>query len=305
VAGDVNGDATSHDIAFVPPPASALSQAMATALAGAPASARHCLARQAGRVAARNSCTGPWSGGLDLRLELSPPWLPREAGIQLYLSNAAGALDRLLHGTAGARGWGDFPAVDPTLLVVQGFDPATREYRYQVNPRFGQRLGERAWHRPIELRIALRTPIGPSLTTQQARTQARRARASQSDPAARQRLLMVYNVFADLRRHEARLGLPREDVDSLRALEGRWRQDVDSVQTALADYLATLSDQVPDREIVARIAAANERTETITRAWRPAIRELLTDDQLERLPPSLRNWITGQEASGPVLSPEF
>ncbi|HEX6536763.1 MAG TPA: carboxypeptidase regulatory-like domain-containing protein [Gemmatimonadaceae bacterium] len=302
VAGDVNGDGANNDIAFIASPSSPLGQSMAAVLSGAPAAARHCLARQAGRIAARNSCTGPWSGTLDLRLELSPSWLPTEGGIFVDVSNAAGGLDRLLHGTARAHGWGDVNVPDPMLLVVTGFDPAAREFRYQVNPRFGQRPGVGAWHTPVELRVSVRMPIGPSLTTQQNRTRARAARAARDDPGALERVLPVGNPFAAILHLSDKLQLGPDQADSLQAIAERWRQAVDSTQAALTAYIAQVSDLVPDREVVARVKEAEVRIDATTKVWLPAVRELLTDTQLERLPRALIALLTGSAASavGPL-----
>lgn len=293
VAGDVNGDGASNDIAFVPPPSSALGRDVAAALRGAPSAAQRCLARQAGRTAGRNSCTGPWSAGLDLRLEVAPSWLPSEAGLLIDLVNATGVVDRLLHGASGARGWGDPSSVDPTLLVVRGFDPAAQAFLYQVNPRFGRQAGSSAWHRPIELRVQLRTPIGPSLTTQQNRTRARAVRESRGNQGAVRRVLPAYDVFAVILRLEKPLLLGPDQTESLRTMQGHWRQAIDSVQAALTAYTEQLSDSVPDRDIVARVAEAAERAQATTRAWLPAIRSLLTEAQLAQLPRPLQGLVTG------------
>jgi hypothetical protein len=294
VAGDVNGDGAANDIAFVPAPSSSQGAALAEALRAAPAAALRCLERQGGRVATRNSCTGPWSGGVDLQLSLSPPWPSRDADVQLVLSNAAGAVDRLLHGSARARGWGDTPSIDPTLLVVQGFDPDAREFRYQVNPRFGQRVGTSYWHRPIELRLWVRVPIGPSLTTQQNRTRARLVRASEGDAASLQQVMGVHNVLGAILRLEKSLPLDVDQIDSLRAMEGQWQRSVDSTTAALAAYTESLSDTVPDREVVARVARARAELQATTEAWFPAIHALLTDRQLARLPTYLNAMVTGR-----------
>jgi hypothetical protein len=295
VAGDVNGDGTSNDIAFIPASATALGQEMAASLRDASASARNCLNGQYGQIAARNSCTGPWSGGLDLQLELSAPGLPSEAGIVIDVVNAAGAVDRLLHGTAGARGWGDPAVVDSRLLVVNGFDPASRQFQYQVNPRFGQRGDLGAWHQPIEIRIRVSTPIGPSLTTQQNRKMARAVRTSGREVG---RALPFYNPFAALRQLEEKLYLTAVQVDSLGAMEGRWRQAVDSTQATLADYAEQVSETIPDQDIVMRVREAIERVTTTTKAWAPAIHALLTENQIVLLPPGLHAWMTRHEGGG-------
>ncbi|HET7622111.1 MAG TPA: carboxypeptidase regulatory-like domain-containing protein [Gemmatimonadaceae bacterium] len=298
VAGDVNGDGASNDIAFIPSPSSPLGQSMAAALRGAPAAARRCVARQAGGMAARNSCTGPWSSTLDLRLELSPSWLPNASGINIDIFNAAGGLDRLLHGTAHARGWGDVRLPDPTLLVATAFDPAAREFSYQVNPRFGRRPGGTAWHRPVQLRVSVRMPIGPSLRTQQNRTLARRARESRDDAEARARVLPVGSPFAAILRMSEKLRLGPDQVDGLRVMEGHWRKAIDSTQAKLTAYIEQLSDTVPDSEIAARVRKARERAQSTTDAWLPQIRKLLTEAQLDLLPRYWKVRLTGGATSG-------
>jgi hypothetical protein len=300
VSGDVNGDGTSNDLAFVPAPTTTLGQEMQVSLRGAPASARACLDRQYGQIAARNSCTGPRSGGLDLQLELSPPWLPTEAGIIIDVVNAAGAADRLLHGNAGARGWGDPAMANPTLLVVNGFDPASRQFAYQVNPRFGQRGDLGVWHQPIEIRVRVSTPIGPSLTTQRNRRVATSVRASGRESG---RALLFFNPFADVRKLETRLHFTAAQADSLTSMEGRWRQAIDSTQGALADYAEEVSDTVPDRDIVARVQESTDRIRATTKGWAAAVRGLLTENQIVLLPPGLQAWVTGRSDGGGLASP--
>lgn len=288
VAGDVNGDGNVNDIAYVPLPSTPLGKDMLTALRYAPASVRHCLNRQSGRIAARNSCTGPWSGGMDFTLELSPPGFPQEAGINLRLINAAGAVDRLLHGSANARGWGDPAFVDPTLFVVTGFDPVAREFRYQVNPRFGQRGALGAWHRPIELRLQVSTPVGPSLTSQQNHTTALAVRANRDDVG---RVLPYRNPFTELAKQADDLHFTAVQRDSLQSMQERWRQEVDSIQGVLSGYIDQVSDTVSDEEIVERVRLAQRSIASATEAWAPSLRALLTHDQFGSLTRSMREWI--------------
>jgi hypothetical protein len=49
----------------------------------------------------------------------------------------ADGVDRLLHGSAGLRGWGQATRPDNVLLYPRGFDPETQSFRYEVNERFG------------------------------------------------------------------------------------------------------------------------------------------------------------------------
>src|SRR5207249_1877386 len=71
VGSDVNGDGARNDRALVFDPATtadtALANGMRALLGTASPGVRACLQSQAGRVAARNSCTGPWQPSLDLQ----------------------------------------------------------------------------------------------------------------------------------------------------------------------------------------------------------------------------------------------
>jgi hypothetical protein len=168
VQGDVNGDGARNDAAFVFDPARvtddpALRAGLDRLLAAAPAAARECLQAQAGRVASRNSCRGPWIPGLDLQLNYKPDQfgLKRRLTISTLLVNPLAGLDQALHGADGLRGWGQFTRPDPTLLAVRGFDAAGRRYRYEVNERFGStRQAAAAFRQTFQVGIQARYVYG-------------------------------------------------------------------------------------------------------------------------------------------------
>jgi carboxypeptidase family protein len=167
VDGDVNGDGAANDPAFVFDPATtgdtALAGGMSRLLASLPGAVRRCLEREMGRVAGRNVCRSAAVPSLDLRMEMQP-WrraLERRLLLSVTTSNALTLLDRALHGGDGLRGWGQPGAADPTLLRVRGFDPAARAFRYEVNPGFGTRAGERLpLARPFALILEARMAVG-------------------------------------------------------------------------------------------------------------------------------------------------
>ena len=141
VQGDINGDGLGGDRAFIPNPAlgadTALSSQLRSLMANGSSSARKCILDNLGQVAPRNGCRGPWTAMLNL--QWSPPfprrWLGRVTP-NVYFENVLGGVDQLLHGSSGLRGWGGQPVVDPVLLVPHGFDPASKSFKYAVNPRF-------------------------------------------------------------------------------------------------------------------------------------------------------------------------
>lgn len=68
VAGDVNGDGSTNDHAFIFDPRlvtdEAVGAGMGQLLAHSPARIRECLSSQTGRIAAYNSCRAGWSSNL-------------------------------------------------------------------------------------------------------------------------------------------------------------------------------------------------------------------------------------------------
>lgn len=169
VGGDVNGDGSRNDRAFVFDPASGAPEAagMANLLSQASGGVRKCLERQVAAVASRNSCTGPWQYSLDFQANWRPTFfgLNRRLTISVVTSNFLRGLDELLH--RDAKGWGITTQPDNTLLYVTGFDQASRRFSYAVNERFGSTAGTAtAFRPPFQLGIQLRLSIGPDRARQ-------------------------------------------------------------------------------------------------------------------------------------------
>ena len=55
----------------------------------------------------------------------------------INFANPLSGLDQALHGGNRLRGWGLPASPDPALYYVRGFDAATKQFIYEVNPRFG------------------------------------------------------------------------------------------------------------------------------------------------------------------------
>jgi hypothetical protein len=166
VGGDVNGDGSRNDRAFVFDPSGGTAEAggMQRLLARASSGARDCLSRQVGRVAERNGCTGPWQYTLDFQVNWRPAMLglKRRLTVSLVTVNFLRGLDELIHGTGGARGWGLMTRPDNTLLYVTGFDTTAQRYTYEVNERFGATYGSATAYRPpFQVGLQVRMSIGP------------------------------------------------------------------------------------------------------------------------------------------------
>src|SRR4029079_9035962 len=117
----------SNDRAFIFDPATTADPALATAMRSlidnSTGSARDCLLSQRGKLAARNSCNGPWTTNANLNISFNPlkVRLPQRATLSFSVSNPLGAADLLLHGQSKLDGWGQSTFVDPTLMYVRGF----------------------------------------------------------------------------------------------------------------------------------------------------------------------------------------
>lgn len=172
VSADINGDGSRNDRAFIfdpnaPTTDPVLADGMRRILAGAPDGVRGCLTEQLGRIAGRNTCRGPWQPSVDLQLNWRPTFagLDRRLTVSLVTANLVGGLDQLLHGANNLRGWGATIQPDQTLLFVRGFNPATQQFRYEVNERFGAVRGNAVGIRlPFQVGINMRYTIGPDQT---------------------------------------------------------------------------------------------------------------------------------------------
>lgn len=92
------------------------------------------LRSRVGRIADRNTMRNPFVTQVDVRLSQKLPALRngQRALLTLDIFNAASLLN---HDWGGVR---VVPGANQTLLNVIGFDQASREYRYRVNPNFGR-----------------------------------------------------------------------------------------------------------------------------------------------------------------------
>jgi hypothetical protein len=166
VGGDINGDGSRNDRAFIYAPSSApdtaIGNGMSRLLAAAPPAARDCLLRQQNDIAARNSCSAPWTGSLDAQLN----WRPTQFGLRRRLTisaqviNLLSGLDQLFHGSSDMKGWGQQSFPDRTLLYVRGFDAANERYLYQVNEHFGSSSSRGAFRAPFLIGLQGRYTLG-------------------------------------------------------------------------------------------------------------------------------------------------
>jgi hypothetical protein len=304
VAGDVNGDGRANDRAFVLDPATAdagVAGGMRSLLASAPGGARRCLARQLGRAAERNSCTGPWTQSMNARLAFSNRLLRtgRRMNVALNLSNPLGAVDRVLHGSGGLRGWGSPGFADPVLYSVRGFDAAGGRFRYQVNPRFGE-VG-RSFGVPFRVSVDVSFDLGTPLQVQQLQRSLNQGRAGRpgtrlsADSIMKRYSRTVPSIYGMILQERDSLLLSPDQVGALTEADAAYQARADPVWMELAQYLAGLGDTYAVGEAHRRAEEATNRVWEIAKAEGPTIRAILTPLQLRLAPGNVTYIITTKE----------
>lgn len=304
VASDVNGDGYSNDRAYIFDPSTtadpALASAMQSLLANGSSAARSCLEAQLGKLAGRNSCTGPWTASANLGISFNPVKLrlPQRAVISFNLSNPLGAADLLLHGSSGLRGWGQAIPADQSLFYVRGFDATAQRYRYEVNQRFGSTSPANSIIRlPVTLTAMLRFDIGPMRERQSLTMQLDRGRRTEGSKVQEPMLKMMYglnvipNPLAQILVQQDSLKLKAEQADSIASLNRGYLIKLDSIWSPVAKYLAVLPDSYDRGEAWDRYLAARRATVDLLARLAPVVKGLLSGDQIRLLPASLTAYL--------------
>ncbi|HEU4989226.1 MAG TPA: TonB-dependent receptor [Gemmatimonadaceae bacterium] len=316
VSGDVNGDGYANDRAFVfnptAAPDSALRSGMQALLDGLSGSPRACLERQLGQIAGRNSCVGPWSvsmSAINIQLVSDAVKLPSRLTVGLSLSNPLTGADALVHGGNHLSGWGQTPVIDPTLLYVRGFDPATDQYRYEVNPRFGNSaIAQTAARAPFRATLDVRVAVGPDRDLQQLEQLLRgggrggrggfggfAGRGGNAAAGGRPSEMMIKNRYVrgypnpmdQMLRQRDSLKLSDAQTDSLIRMNKAFTNAVDSIWTPIARYLVALPEKFDVHEAYDHVTQGENATIDLLVGYAPRVKGLLTADQLRKLPPFL------------------
>jgi Carboxypeptidase regulatory-like domain len=296
VIGDINGDGYSNDRAYIFNPAAtadtALANGMRSLLASGSGSARDCLESQLGQIASRNSCQGPWTTTANLTFSFNPikVRMPQRATLQFQLSNPLGAADMLLHGENGMHGWGQNAIPSNQLLYVRGFDPASQRYRYEVNQRFGATaVGQTIARTPVTLTTMLRFDVGPTRERQALTQMLDRGRKLDGTKAPEALLkafgpIGITNPMAAILRQADTLELTSEQADSIAVLNRAFTIKLDSAWSPVAKYLAALPKDYDQGDAYGRYREAREVSVDALMKVAPAVRSLLTAEQMRRLP---------------------
>ena len=296
VQGDVNGDGRSGDRAFVPNVATETDPALAaqlnSLLANGSAAAQACVHQFAGQVAARNGCRGPWTSTLNMqwRPPLPDSWRNRLTGT-VYLENALGGLDELLHGENDLHGWGAPTTPDPVLLVPRGFDAAAQRFRYDVNPRFAD---TRAQHNTTRAPFRITIDFSLRLSTDYDLQQLRRAlepvkvargwERRSADSLASFYMSNTSDIFQALLNESDSLFLSKQQIAALRQADSVFTARVRAVFVPLGAYLSQFAVGVATK---AALDSANASQKLYWKVFwqQPEIADsLITATQRELMP---------------------
>lgn len=298
VAGDVNGDGSNNDRAFIFDPATAtdpgVAGGMRALLASAPSNVRSCLLAQIGRAATRNSCEGPWTADFNARIGFNTYWLGepwRRWNVELVLSNPLGGLDQLLHGS-NLQGWGNPTLPDPTLLQVTGFDAVARRFRYAINPRFGDtRPANTTSRAPFRVTLSAQIDIGTPMGEQQLDRFLRPGRAGHAgkrltaDELKKRYARNVPDPYRNILENTDSLLLQPEQVRALQQAQAKFAARLDSAWTVLSVYLAALPDRFDAADVVKRQEAVIDQVWDMGRPeMQTVLPKILTPLQLKMLP---------------------
>jgi hypothetical protein len=306
VQGDVNGDGYNNDRAFIYNPASApdtiLGKGISSLLSSAPSSVRQCLSRQLDHIAGRNSCEGPWSTSLSLRMSLvsQAVKIPDRATVSIGINNPLTGIDALVHGSNNLHGWGAPSFTDPTLLYVRGYDATANRYIYDVNPRFGANRQATALNlAPMQITLDVRFDIGPERERQDLSLMLRAGRGGRGQKLSEQAIKLRYvrnynNPFEQMLRQGDSLNLSDNVADSIAILNKAYGKVIDSIWTPVAKYLAALPDKYDVDEAYDRVRTAENKTLDQMGIFGPTAKSLLTAEQIRKLPPFIALFLDNQ-----------
>ena len=309
VGGDINGDGSFNDRAFIFDPSraadTAVSRGLRELMANGSSSARTCLTRQLGELAGRNSCVGPWTATMNASLIVPRiPGTNNRVDLSLNFANPLGGLDLLLHGSNDLRGWGAAPFIDGSLYQVRGFEATSRQFQYAVNPRFGNTSPSTSTFRtPFRVSLDVKIDLGHNQQEQSVILGMRIKPPLVGTRAPFDTLKIRYlngtagpNGFSDIYkvmlRYADSIALTRDQSERVQARQKQLAARADSVYGELAKYLVALPSDFSAKDAAKHVADTNNDMWNIIYAETPWLKELLTPGQIRLLPGSLRDMIT-------------
>jgi hypothetical protein len=216
--------------------------------------------------------------------------------VQLNVQNPFGIADLALHGS-DLRGWGQVIPPDQNLLFVRGFDPVAKEYKYDVNQRFGSTRPRQSGVRALPfvslvVQLDVGMPRERQLLTN--RLDLGRGHDGAKQTATALKSLgsnSIPNPMYMILQQQDSLHLTRAQADSLAWLSRLYAVYADSVWTPVANYLEKLPDDYSSGDAYARYVSARERTVDYLLRLVPDVKGVLTPSQRRKLPRQIANYL--------------
>jgi hypothetical protein len=207
-------------------------------------------------------------------------------------------VDELLHGKAGALGWGLTTRPDPNLLTISRFDTLARQYVYAVNGRFGNTGGSAiAIRPPFQIGVQGRLTIGPD-RTRDALDALRRGpggRGGRGGIAPQELVNRIQQMSPNL----ASYVLDHKDSLSL-ALSPDQIKDLTALRDSTIGHSQELADTItvevqkggptPDlQRVMQALQPKLQEFAALRRQINDRVQQILTPGQWARLPEAIRN----------------
>lgn len=297
VDSDVNGDGYSNDVAFVPASGSTADAVILRELEGL---AGGCLRAQRGRIAAVNSCRGPWTAQATAQLAstMGAGWLPRHTTVAIQFVNLPALLDLALNG-ASPKGWGRSGAPDTKLLTVTGYNPAGSRFGYHVNPGFGRISAAAGWPAPFRVTLEVRSELGPDVVAQQvaqllSRGRSRAGTRATSAQVATNLRSSVYDPIPGLLELRDSIMLSARQELRIREVQRSTAARLDSVFRPLGEYLARLPVNYDMEDAARRLRNAQAAAYGVMIEQATLVHETLGADQLRLIGGATRMFLDKQ-----------
>jgi len=317
INADINGTGNGGQRAFVFDPAKAsdpeLAQQMAALLSSKDAHIRDCLRHSLGKLAGYNSCRTGWQALIfpQLDFDLSGHDQSRSYGafhdrfkLSMSTMNSTTVIARVLglQNSSLVRATQYMP-LDPTLLYVTGFDPATQQFKYRVNQQFGDNYrraagpGGRVARPPFQVFFKGELQLGgpPRRSLAQGLGLVALERHDQDIPLDSVKLRLkklTQNPVEQLLAMKDSLLLTEQQVANIKQAGVRFDASIDSLVQPVADYVAAHGRKTDDQQLQKRMDKIQEdMRDRIAAAVRDATSSL-TDDQKKKLPEMFRLILT-------------
>ncbi|HEY2849547.1 MAG TPA: carboxypeptidase regulatory-like domain-containing protein [Gemmatimonadaceae bacterium] len=307
VGGDINGDGSSNDRAYIFNPTTVadtgLANGMSRLLASAPARIKSCLQSQLGQIAGRNSCTSAWYPNVSLQVNYRPDrfGLKRNLMISFALTNPIAGADLLLHGQNNLEGWGQPARINSQLLYVTGFNTTTNNFIYSVNEKFGdQRSNQLIITNPFRVQLTARYTIGPdrqrdALLAAQAAARGRNGNnGAPADTMAQYRRMVqryVPNIFKTVldRADTLKLDLTGTQITLLTVLADSLVHQIDTLGIKVAAKMHSIGNNADQAAIQVQLRGILSDAQQMGARAIAETQIILTKEQWAKLPDNVKH----------------